>query len=396
MIQNPKDKGKNMKKLYYEDCNLQMFSATVTGCEPEGQRWRVTLDQTAFYPEGGGQACDVGMLGEAKVLDVQEMGEEVCHFCDRPLPVGATVQGKIDWQRRFDLMQQHTGEHLLSGVIHRLFGYHNSGFHVGAEVMEVDFDGPIPTEMLAAIEEQANELVWADIPVSCTYPAPEELPKIAYRTKRELPWPVRIVDIPGGDTCACCGIHVARTGQVGLIKIISCVKFHAGVRLELVCGQRAYRYVSRIFEENRQISQQLSAPMTQTAQAVQKLNQSYAAEKYRTTGLQKQLFSAIAETYRGAGNVLHFQPELTGGAVRELADAIANRCGGVAAVCSGEDNNGYNICLVSRETSVRELGAAAMQALNGRGGGRDPAFQGTVKSTRLEVEKFFLTHKLWN
>lgn len=385
-----------MEKLYYADCNLQTFSAIVTGCKGDGQRWCITLDQTAFYPEGGGQACDLGTLGDANVLDVQEIGEKVCHFCDRPLPVGAAVQGKIDWQRRFDLMQQHTGEHLLSGVIHRLFGYHNSGFHVGAEVMEVDFDGPIPAEMLSVIEEQANELVWADIPVTCSYPALEELPKISYRTKRELPWPVRIVNIPGGDTCACCGIHVARTGQVGLIKIISCVKFHSGVRLELVCGQRAYRYVSRIFEENRKISQQLSAPMTQTAQAVQKLNQSYAGEKYRTAGLQKQVFAAIANSYRDAGNVLHFQPDLTGGAVRELADTIAAQCTGIAVVCSGDDAAGYSICLVSREASVRELGTAAMQALNGRGGGRDPAFQGTVKTTRLEVEKFFQNQKLWN
>ena len=232
-----------MRKLYYEDCNLRHFTATVTSCEESPKGYRITLDQTAFYPEGGGQACDIGTLGQAQVTDVQEEGERVIHFCDRPLPVGDQVAGEIDWERRFDLMQQHTGEHLLSGIIHRHFGYHNSGFHVGAQVMEVDFDGPIPAQMLSQLEEEANRLVWADIPVSCSYPAPQELPHIAYRTKRELPWPVRIVDIPGGDTCACCGIHVARTGQVGLIKIISCVKFHSGVRLELVCGQRAYRYV---------------------------------------------------------------------------------------------------------------------------------------------------------
>ncbi len=374
---------------------MRQFSAVVTGCENTPKGYRVTLDQTAFYPEGGGQACDIGVLKDVRVLDVQEEGEEVIHFCDRPLPVGEMVDGEIDWQRRFDLMQQHTGEHLLSGVIHRRFGYHNSGFHVGAEVMEVDFDGPVPAEMLAEIEEEANALVWADLPVNCSYPSPEELPKIPYRTKRELPWPVRIVDIPGGDTCACCGIHVARTGEVGLIKIISCVKFHNGVRLEMVCGQRAYRYVRHVFEQNRQVSQLLSAKMTETAPAVQKLAESYAAEKFRATGLEKQVLAAIAETYRGKENALHFQPGLTGGSVRELADRIADVCTGVAVVFSGSEDAGYNICLVSSKKSVKQLGDAAMQTLNGRGGGRDMAFQGTVKASREEIEKFFDSQKLW-
>lgn len=384
----------NTRKLYYEDCHLQRFTAVVTGCETVPDGYRITLDQTAFYPEGGGQACDVGTIGDAKVLDVQEEGEQVIHFCDRPLPVGQKTEGVIDWERRFDLMQQHTGEHLLSGVIHRRFGYHNSGFHVGAEVMEVDFDGPIPAHMLAEIEEQANALVWADLPVNCGYPTQSELANIAYRTKRELPWPVRIVDIPGGDTCACCGIHVGRTGEVGLIKIISCVKFHSGVRLELVCGQRAYRYVRSIFEQNRRISQLLSAKMTETAAAAEKLTESYAAEKFRATGLQKQLFAAVAEGYRGRENAVHFEPGLTGGGVRELADKIAQVCTGVAVVFSGKDESGYSICLVSSHSSVKQLGTAAMDALRGRGGGRDTAFQGTVQSTRQEIEKFFYQENL--
>ena len=385
-----------MRKLYYEDCHLRQFSATVTSCEESPKGYRVTLDQTAFYPEGGGQACDTGVLDGVNVLDVQEEGELVIHYCDGPLPVGEQVQGEINWERRFDLMQQHTGEHLLSGVIHRHFGYHNSGFHVGAEVMEVDFDGPIPQEMIPQLEEEANALVWANLPVICGYPAPEELPNIAYRTKRELPWPVRIVDIPGGDTCACCGIHTAHTGEVGLIKIISCVKFHSGVRMEVACGKRAYRYMAQIFEQNRQVSQQLSAQMNQTAEAVRKLAENYGAEKFRTAGLEKQIFAAIAETYRGKGNILHFQSGLTGGGVRELADKIAEACAAVAVVLSGSDDAGYSIGIVSTSGPVRELGVEAMQALCGKGGGREPAFQGTVKATRREIEDFFKTRKLWN
>ena len=207
------------RKLYYEDCHLRQFTATVTACEKAENGWYISLDQTVFYPEGGGQACDLGTLDDAAVLDVQEQGETVVHLCDRPFSVGQTVTGSIDWQRRFDLMQQHTGEHLLSGLIHDQFGYHNSGFHVGAQVMEVDFDGPIPADALWELEYRANALVWANLPVNCYYPSREELPNVQYRTKRELPWPVRIVDIPGADTCACCGVHVKYTGEVGLIKI---------------------------------------------------------------------------------------------------------------------------------------------------------------------------------
>ncbi len=377
------------RKLYYEDSHLKNFTAKVLTCEKAEKGYLVTLDQTAFYPEGGGQACDLGTLGNARVLDVQENGKLIVHLCDSPLTVGETVSGEIAWDRRFDLMQQHTGEHLLSGLIHSRFGYHNSGFHVGAQVMEVDFDGPIPADALWELEYQANALVWANLPVHCYYPSREELPNVFYRTKRDLPWPVRIVDIPGGDTCACCGVHVKNTGEVGLVKILSCVKFHSGVRLEMVCGDRAYRYMKRIFEENRQISQQLSAKMTETAQAVQKLADTAAAEKFRASGLEKKLLDAIAAACQGQKNVVHFEPGLSGGAVRELADRLAKACTGIAVALSGDDENGYQICIVSQNDNVKDLGTKAMQALCGRGGGRDTAFQGSVKANQSEIRAFF-------
>ena len=212
-------------KLYYEDCHRKAFTATVTDCQESKKGFWVTLDETAFYPEGGGQACDTGTLGEAKVLETREEGEEIRHLCDRPIPVGAQVEGRIDWARRFDLMQQHTGEHIVSGIVHKMFGSHNVGFHMGADAVTIDFDTPIPQEALAEIEEKANQAVYENLPVRCWYPSPEELSQVQYRTKKALPWPVRIVEIPGYDSCACCGVHVKHTGQIGLIKIVSCVKF---------------------------------------------------------------------------------------------------------------------------------------------------------------------------
>ena len=376
------------RKLYYEDSSLTEFTAQVVSCRRDGETFVVRLDRTAFYPTGGGQACDLGRLEDAAVTDVWEEGEAVFHRCEKPLETGSTVRGTIDWARRLDLMQQHTGEHILSGLIFEEYGYHNTGFHVGAQVMEVDFDGPIPAEKIAELERKANEAVWADLELHCFYPSPEELPHVKYRTKRALPWPVRIVRIPGVDSCACCGVHVKRTGQVGLVKILSCTKFHQGIRLEMVCGGRAYEYMRKIFEENRQVAQLLSAKMPETFEAVKKLSEAHSAEKGRVVGLQRRVFEAIAARYAGKGRVLHFEEGLTGGEIRELADRIA-QVSGTAVVCSGTDETGYGICLIGPD--ARTLGTAAMTALNGRGGGKPDAFQGSVKAARDQIGEFFKT-----
>ena len=376
------------RKLYYEDCHLQTFTARVLRCDQTSKGFAVVLDATAFYPEGGGQACDLGVLGGVKVLDVREQGEEVVHLCDGALEVGAEVTGTIDWARRFDQMQQHTGEHILSGLINAQFGYHNVGFHVGKEFMEVDFSGPMTAEEVAQLERKANQAIWANLPIRSWYPTPEELPNVGYRTKRALPWPVRIVEVPGYDRCACCGVHVERTGEVGIIKVLSVTKFHEGVRLGMLCGQRAYEYLSKIFEENRLVSQAFSAKMPETGNAAQRMNEALAAEKFRSASLEKRLFSSIAATYKGKGDVVLFEDGLAPGAVRDLADAIASCCGGTAAVLSGEDGN-FSVCLVNKNGDVKALGTAMNKALNGRGGGKPGYFQGSLKATRAQIEAFF-------
>ena len=377
------------QKLYYQDCHIKNFSARVVGCVPCERGWNVVLDATAFYPEGGGQACDLGTLGGARVLSVREAGEEVIHLCDRPLLVGETVEGSIDWDRRFDLMQQHTGEHIVSGIIHKYFGYHNTGFHVGEHVMEVDFSGPISADMLAKIEREANETVWADLPVNCRIPSPEELPNVTYRTKRALPWPVRIVQVGDVDSCACCGVHVKHTGEVGVIKLLSCVKFHGGVRLEMVCGRRAYDWYCAVFEENRQVSQAFSAKLTETGEAARKMNAQLAAEKLRAAGLEKQLLQRVAADYRDTdAPVLRFEKGLSGAAVRELAQRIAESCGHTAAVLC-ENGEGFDVCLAGPGEAVRALGMAISVALDGRGGGKPGFFQGRLRCTGEKATAFF-------
>lgn len=376
------------RKLYYEDCHLYRFPAVVTGCEKVETGFAVTLDATAFYPEGGGQACDLGTLGGVNVLDVQETGGAIIHLCDAPLTVGSTVDGCIDEERRFDLMQQHTGEHIVSGLVCSRYGYHNVGFHVGAEVITIDFDGPIPAEALTEIEAAANRAVWKNKPIRCWYPAPEELPTLAYRSKRALDWPVRVVEIPGIDCCACCGVHVARTGEVGLVKLLSCVKFHQGVRIEMACGGRALALLNTAFDQNRQVSQAFSAKWMQTGEAARKMNERLAGVEYRCAGLERKIWDSIAHSYAGKGNVLHFEEGLAPLAVRELADRIAEKCHGTAAVFSGADGN-YNVCLVNKNGDVKELGNALKSALNARGGGKPGIFQGTIPATQAQIEAFF-------
>ena len=181
-----------MEKLYYEDPYQKTFTAQVLSCEPGKKgRYQVILDQTAFYPEGGGQPYDIGMLGGVKVLEVHEKDGHVVHETEAPLTVGGTVTGEIDWQRRYDHMQNHSGEHLFSGLLHRHYGYDNVGFHMGEDEITVDFNGPLTMEQVEALEREANEVVYANGPIRITYPTSEELEKLEYRSKKELTGPVR-------------------------------------------------------------------------------------------------------------------------------------------------------------------------------------------------------------
>ena len=376
------------RKLYYADSHLKEFSATVTGCTEAKGGWAVTLDATAFYPTGGGQNCDLGTLGGVNVLDVKEQGEEIIHLCDAPLEIGSTVEGSIDWERRFDHMQQHSGEHLVMGQVYQKFGYHNVGFHMGTGIVTIDLDGPVTWDELLEIERKVNRIIWENRPVKTWYPSPEELPSVNYRSKKALPWPVRIVEFSGADVCACCGTHVKFTGEIGMVKFVSCIKFKEGVRIEMASGKRAMQLFQNIFEQNRQVSQTFSAKILETGAAARKFNELLNQEKYRATGLQRKMFAAIAAGYAGKAQAVHFEEGLTPGQVRELADAIAEKAE-TAIVYSGTDETGYSICIISKSADTRELGKTVNAQLNGRGGGKPGAFQGSIRATKAQIEAFF-------
>ena len=377
------------RKLYYEDCHLAAFSAKVLSCEERDKGYDILLDATVFYPEGGGQDADTGTLGNVRVLHTREEGETVIHLCDAPLEVGSTVAGTIDYGKRFRLMQQHTGEHIVSGIIHRRYGYHNVGFHMSTDVITIDFDGVIPAEDLPSIEAEANQAVWKNLPVKCFVPGPEELKQTFYRTKKDLPWPVRIVQVPGFDSCACCGVHVAATGEIGLIKLYSAVGLRGGTRIEMACGAQALESLNHAWEQNKQVSQAFSAQIGETGEAARRMNDTVNQLKYRITGLERKIFALTAEAYAGKGDVLHFADGLEPAAVRDLADAIAEVSGGTASVFSGADGEGYSFCLVTRSGDLRQLGKDMTRALGGRGGGKPIFQQGKVMANKEQIEQFF-------
>lgn len=377
------------RKLYYEDSHMVEFTAAVLSCEKTDRGYEVVLDATAFYPEGGGQAADTGILNGVRVLDTREQGETVVHLCESALEPGTVAKGIVHYENRFHRMQQHSGEHIVSGIINRRYGYHNVGFHMGTDIITIDFDGVIPAEDLPSIEAEANGAVWTNLPVKCWYPNEEELPNVFYRTKRALPWPVRIVEIPGFDCCACCGTHVKATGEIGLIKLFHVMGFRGGTRMEMACGSSALKLLNEAYEQNRQVSQAFSAKIEETGAAARRMNQVEASLKYRITGLEKRIFDGIAQNYAGRGDVVHFEEDLDNTAVRDLADAIAEGCGGTAAVFSGSDDDGYAFCLVTREGDLRQLGKEMTKALNGRGGGKPIFQQGRVQAKKAEIEAFF-------
>ncbi len=375
-------------KLFYRDAFLREFDAAVVSCEPVKGGWAVVLDRTAFYPEGGGQPADHGTLGGAKVLDVHEKNGVITHTCSDQLSVGETVRGRLDWERRFDHMQQHSGEHIVSGMLCSDFHCDNVGFHLGADSVIIDYNADITWEQVLDIEARANRYIWEDHPLSVTWPSPEELKELPYRSKKELSGAVRIVAFPGADMCACCGTHVSRSGQVGLVKFLSCQKFRDGVRLELVCGRRAAEYLSACWEQSVQIGQALSVKPTAAAPAVERLQRELMETRARCADLEEESFRRTAEEYRGRGDVLLLTGPLSSDGVRKLADAVSAACGGRCAVFSGE-GEAYKYAVIHPGRDIRQLIKDLNAALRGRGGGRDGFAQGSVQSGEAAIRAFF-------
>lgn len=381
-----------MEKLYHEDPYMRKFTAQVFSCEPGKKgRYQVILDQTAFYPEGGGQPYDTGILGGVKVLEVHEKDGHVVHETEAPLTVGETVTGEIDWQRRYDHMQNHSGEHLFSGLLHRHYGYDNVGFHMGEDEITVDFNGPLTMEQVEELERESNEVVYANGPIQITYPTSEELEKLEYRSKKELTGQVRIVEVCGADVCACCGTHVKQAGEIGFIKILGMINYKGGVRISMLCGRKALLDYEKKQKTTTAISVLLSAKPDRLVESVEKLKNDSQAKDAAINQLYQRLYQTLVQARPDSEEWLLVKEEnLTPVQLRQYCTMLyEQKKGKVVLVYSGE-NEEWKYALGSADVDMRELSKKLNVALNGRGGGSNLMAQGTFHAVESEIEK------VWN
>ena len=377
------------KKLYYEDVYQKEFTATVQECRELKDGYGIILDQTAFYPEGGGQPCDFGTINDIPVTDVQEEGEVIVHHTEKAIEVGQEIKGKIDWERRFDLKQQHSGEHIVSGLIHEAYGYNNVGFHMGSDVITVDLSGVLTEKQLREIEEETNRKIWENTAVEVFYPSEEELEKLSYRSKKEPTGQVRLVRFQGSDLCACCGTHVTHTGEIGAVKILTVENFREGVRVTMICGKRVLDYLNMVNDQNHQISVKLSAKTEETAAAVERLQDENFRLKGKLMHMVDELSETEAQRYEDAGSVLAFHEGLEADQVRKMTDAIMQKCSGCCAVFSRNEDGSYKYAMGELNGDLRQFTKDMNAALNGRGGGKPFFVQGSVKATEEEIRQFF-------
>ena len=376
------------EKLYYDDPFLTEFTAVVLACREEKNLWRVVLDRTAFYPEGGGQPADHGTLGGAAVSDVREKDGEIVHCCDRPLAVGETVEGRVDFARRFDFMQQHSGEHIVSGILCGMFHCDNVGFHIGHDLVTIDFNAELTADDVREVERRANQYIWEDHPLQVDYPSPAALEALEYRSKKALTGQVRIVSWPGADCCACCGTHVLRSGQVGMVKLLSCQRFREGVRIELAAGGRALERFETIAGQNTRVSRLLSAKVTDTAAAVERMQKELYQLRGRVADLEEKDFARKAEEYAGRGEVLLFEGAMSADSLRKLCGMVQESAGGRCAVFAGEEEV-WQYAVSQPDGDLRGFVKELNAALRGRGGGKPGFVQGSVQADREAIERFF-------
>lgn len=377
------------EKLYYSDGHLSRFTARVTSCEKEDGVWAVKLDRSAFFPGGGGQEADEGVLSDMKLLGLREEGEDIVHLTPAPLEPGALVEGRIDWPLRFSRMQGHSGEHILSGTVHRLFGYDNVGFHMGEEAITIDFSGELSREDLSRAELEANRAIWRDVPVRTLLPTPGELAAMDYRSKKELTGQVRIVEIEGVDLCACCAPHVSHSGEVGLLKIIDSMRHRGGTRMTLLCGEAALLDYEALHENNAAVSAALSAKRLETGGAIARVMAEQEERRAELTKLKRELLQLKAAALRPTeGSICIFESDIDMITLWELVNAGSELAGKVCAGFAGTDGD-YKYIIGSRTVPLRARAKEINAAIDGRGGGSDAMIQGTSRARREDIERYF-------
>ncbi len=376
-------------KLYDADSHQKTFTAKTVRCTAYQDKWCVVLDSTAFFPESGGQYGDRGSLNGIPVLDTRLMDGEICHITEKPLEAGSAVFGVLDWECRFRRMQNHSGEHILSGLVYQKYGYHNVGFHLADGDVTVDFDGELNREQLEELEILANRKITENVPVICRYPRQEELQKLEYRSKLDLTENVRLVEITGCDLCACCAPHVKSTGEIGSLHILDFMRHRGGTRLHMLCGMDALEDAHRRYLATLEISGLLSVPQLDTPEAVRRCLRELEEQKTRLYAAKQEILNLLTESIQpDEGNICLFYEEMEPDSLRELVNAGMQKTPGICAAFSGRDGD-YKYIIGSRSNDLRQAAKEINAALHGRGGGRPEMIQGSCTAAASEIRAWF-------
>ena len=374
--------------LYDNNPFQKNFQATVLSCVQADTGYKLLLDQTVFFPEQGGQTSDIGTLGNGKVTDVQIEKDEIVHFTDIAYTVGETISGEIDWQHRFSNMQQHTGEHLFTGIAHNKFGAENVGFHLSDNTVTLDLNIELDLEKVRYIERLANEAIAEDIPVNAFYPSEEELANIQYRSKKEIDGAIRLVEIPGIDMCACCAPHVKSTGQVGLLKVVSFGKYKGGTRVYIACGFRALDDYNRKMDILSQTYQTLNCKEDEIPEKVKLLLSDNKQQKFEISEIKAKILMEQIEKYPSEiADVTIFTEDLDAKNMREGVNALVEKHEGLCAIFSGNDDDGYNFVIGSSTRDCSAIAVGLRELLGAKGGGSKQMAQGSVMATRSHIEQ---------
>lgn len=390
-------------KLYDRDAYAIEFEADIISCEPskaDDKHFDIILNQTLFFPEEGGQSPDMGILGGYRVVDVQIKNGVITHTVDTSagdccetekeaeLAAGVHVQGKIDWQHRFYNMQQHSGEHIFSGIVHSRFGFENVGFHLSDSVVTMDFSGVLSPEDIAEVEHEVNVAISKNIPIEVTYPSRDELAQLEYRSKIEIEGQVRIVTVPGYDVCACCAPHVKRTGEIGILKVMNYQNYKGGVRVSILCGFRAldaFRQKCDIISELMGIFTTNQEAIVDNVTKLKSVNQSLKSEL--GTAKSALLDYKVAELPTDTDNAVLFECGIDTNTARNCVNALVEKYSGFSAFFMGNDEEGYSFIIGSKNADCNTVAAALRNKLGARGGGKPVMVQGSVKAAKSEIEE---------
>ena len=381
------------KELYYDDAYLNEFQATVLSCEEDKKGYALTLDATAFYPEGGGQPYDTGTLNEAKVLEVHRRDDRIIHTVDTYLKPGTIVNGKVDFERRFDLMQQHSGEHVFSGLVHKHFGYDNIGFHLGEKEVVLDFSGPLDHKDLSMIEAECNKMIQKNIPVEVTYPNDEELSNLDYRSKKELSGRIRIVSIRDCDVCACCGTHVRKIGEVGYCKVLSLTTKKGNARVSVLFGKRATDYMARIYDEVTAISALISKNPLEILEGVRHLQDEVLQKGLKLNALYTKHFEERFEKETETSLFITIEEGCTMDLLRHFCDRMSAKAK-IAAGLLKKSEEDYQYVIISKSEDLRAAAKSLSETFAGKGGGSKEMIQGSLHGSAEQIVSFL--HRLFN